>query len=120
MADTFEGGQRIETTKSTQENTEPKDGTFDGVDDASIIQEMRVRPYRAFFNIEGGADDEKVDYILRYINPKNQLKKEEVLEKLHTISGRIGNDWTGPAKLTKVFNYIKIVRSLQEDLLTQI
>jgi hypothetical protein len=109
MSDTFENGQKVVAETKPITEVKPEAGG-----EEAIAEELKFRPYREFFNIsEGDLDgNQKLDYILRWANPKGKLEKEEVLEKLSRLNTTLGAENLGEQRINKIYRHIRILRTI--------
>ena len=105
--DIYNNGQKVveapekpdTTPKST--NSEPSE---------EVVHELKMRPYRDYFGTHEENDD-KLEEIIKWANPKGKLDKSEILDKIKHISSTVGQASLGETELEKVWKFIKIYKS---------
>lgn len=107
IMDIFEDGKKV------AEEAEKPDTTSKSTDsepNEEVVRELKMRPIREYFGTQSYNDD-KLEEIIKWANPKGKLSQEEVLEKIKHISSTVGEASLGETELEKVWKFIKIYKS---------
>lgn len=116
--DIFDNGQRVEQTSNETPIASPESLTSTKTDE--IAKELKLRPYRDYFNLNPGQFESELNEILDWANPTGRAKKEEILEKINSLNTRIGQGEFGESKIAKIAKFVKIYRSINSMLLGEI
>lgn len=105
--DIFEDGKKVVEQPQEVDNTPNKNLSEP---DEEVVRELKMRPIREYFGTQP-YNDEKIDEIIKWANPKGKLSNEEIMEKIKHLSSTVGQGSLGETELEKVWKFVKIYKS---------
>lgn len=106
--DIYEGGQKV-IPVSEKPDTSVKTTTSEPPEE--VVHELKMRPYREYFGTQP-YEDEKLESVIKWANPKGTLSKDEVMAKIKHVDSFVGEGRLGETQLEKVWKFVTLIKSV--------